>query len=76
MYKLQILTQWQQANNENSPVITLQNGDSWMDITGQQNILPNPNSVVLEVWANNPTPYENDGTITVLSSEEIINETP
>lgn len=52
MWKARISCEWQTTPEGNRPTLVdvLQPGDSMMDVTGQQNIIPSPPTVTWEVW--------------------------
>ena len=76
MIKAQVLTNWKNTAGTNSPALTLQTGDSAMDVTGQQNVMPSPNAVIWEIWTDDITPYEADSDLTILWTEVIPDESP
>ncbi len=70
MLKAQILLSWKKTIEGNEPVITLQPGDSAMDVTGQlaEKVIPDPNLTLWELWTDDLTPYESDAGIHIISS--------
>jgi hypothetical protein len=46
MYRCEVLTPWSQVGNRNEMAVVLDYPASWTDVTGQINILPDPNLLV------------------------------
>lgn len=79
--RAQIVTAWTVVDGANVPYVPpLPAGSSWMDSTGQDaaSLLPDPNTVVLEVWtdAAGIAALDGDAAITVLSVWEEPDATP
>lgn len=74
MWSCRALTSWDQTAAGNAPVLPpLPAGCGWEDVTGQQEMLPEPNLVVLRIRATDAylAALEAAPSIEVLEAEEV-----
>lgn len=76
MIKAQVLLSWEDTVEGKEPVLNLRRESSVMDRTGQpnENIIPDPNLVLWELWTEDLTLYELDTDIHIISSVTIDDE--
>lgn len=75
MYHAEIVDQWVITESVATPSVDGR-VQAWFDATGQQNVVPPINAVVVHITctATQLIEIENDSSITVLWSEEVVND--